>query len=83
MVFLKSILAGVVALVVGLLVAVGSFVVWGWWVTHRFSKEGGGIFAATFASGSPWMLLIVAVMVFLAGFYWEFRRVTTSNRRLH
>ena len=83
MVFVKSILAGVVVLVAGVLVAVGSFVAWSWWVTYRFSKEGGGVFAATFASGSMWMLLVAALAVFLAGFYWEFRKLTTGNRRSH
>jgi uncharacterized membrane protein len=88
MVFVKSILAGVVALAACVLVAVATFAGWGWWVIY-WSREGGSVGFVSFSFNSPWIalsifpILIVAAVVFLAGFYWKFRRLTTSNRRSH
>jgi hypothetical protein len=53
MVFVKSILAGVVALAACVLVAVATFVGWGWWVIYRSSREGGAVGLLSFSINSP------------------------------
>jgi hypothetical protein len=83
MVYLKSFLAGVAALLAVLLLAAGGFIGWGWWrINHRSANEG-GMGAVGYDVSSPWIgipLLIVIGLTFSVGFYWEFRRAKRANR---
>ena len=73
-IFIKSILAGVAALVVSsiLLVAISTLM---FFVQVRRAGSG-GIGATSVAIGPTFWIL--AVLIFAAGFWWEFRRA--SNR---
>jgi uncharacterized membrane protein len=74
MVFLKSILAGLVAVLAVVLLTVVGFAAWGWWVAHSLEQaQGGGIGA--YVVNTPWIPVpIIAAVVFVVGFWWEFRR---------
>ena len=82
MVYLKSFLAGVVALVLVLFLCIVGFIGWVFWIRHRSSNpvtEG----LVAYDVSHPWIgvpLLIVAGLTFVAGFSWEFRRATRANR---
>jgi cbb3-type cytochrome oxidase subunit 3 len=82
MVYLKSFLAGVGALVLVLFLCIVGFIGWGFWISHRSSNQvNEGVIA--YDVGRPWIgipLLIVAGLIFLAGFYWEFRRAKRADR---
>lgn len=82
MVYLKSFLAGVAALLAVLLLTAVGFIVWGWWISHRAANEG-GVGAVGYDVSSPWIgipVLTVIGLIFSAGFYWEFRRAKRANR---
>ncbi|HEY6346296.1 MAG TPA: hypothetical protein VIY49_32810 [Bryobacteraceae bacterium] len=74
MVFLKSILAGLVGVLAVVLLTVLGFAAWGWWVAHRLEQaQGGG--TGAYAVNTPWIPVpIIAAVVFVAGFWWEFHR---------
>ena len=74
MVYLKSILAGFVAVLAVVLLTVLGFAAWGWWwVAHGLEQaQGGGIGAYVNTRWIP--VPIIAAVVFVAGFWWEFRR---------
>jgi hypothetical protein len=79
MVYLKSSLVGVAALVSGLFLGVVGFIAWALWISPRSSTEGVVAYDVT----SPWIgipLMVVAGLTFLAGFSWEFRRAKRANR---
>jgi hypothetical protein len=80
MVYLKSFLAGVVALVLVLFLCIVGFIGWGFWISHRSSNHGPGGTVSYDVSRIGIPLLMVAGLIFLAGFYWEFRRATRDNR---
>jgi heme/copper-type cytochrome/quinol oxidase subunit 2 len=82
MVYLKSFLVGVVALVSVLFLGIVGFIGWGVWISHRSSNQG-SVGTVSYDVSSPWIgipLLIVTGLIFLAGFSWEFRRATRANR---
>lgn len=81
MVYLKSLLAGLASLFVALLLGIVVFFAWGWWVTRKYAAEG-GLAVIPFARGSASELLIIAGLIFLAGFYWQFRRARRAGRPL-
>ena len=76
MVYLKSILAGLAAVVGVVLMGVLSLVGWAWWMTQRVAQpEGPG--AVAYEVNSAWIIFpapIIAGAVFAIGFWWEFRR---------
>jgi len=75
-----------VALVAAILISGAVFVVWSWWIAYRSSREGGGVGMVSIGISGSWIglpVLIVAVVVFLAGFYWKFRKLTTGDRHSH
>lgn len=83
MVYFKSFLAGMAALLAVLLLAAVGFIGRGWWWTSHRSANGGGVGVVSYDVSSPWIgipLLIVIGLIFLAGFYWEFRRAKRANR---
>lgn len=77
MIYLKSFLAGLIALVVGVMIlagiAFGAMEI----MMRRLSSEGG---MGSFAVNGPWisipllLIALVAASIFLAGSYWQFRR---------
>ena len=75
MVYLKSILAGFAAVVGVVLLAVLGLIGWTWWMTQRMAQPGLG--AVAYEVNTPWILFpapIIAGVVFVLGFWWEFRR---------
>jgi uncharacterized membrane protein len=74
MVLLKSILAGLVAVLAVVFLTALGFAAWDWWVADRLEQaQGGGIGA--YVVNTPWIPVpIIAALVFVAGFWWEFRR---------
>jgi hypothetical protein len=76
MVFLKSILAGLVAVLAIVLLTVLGFAAWGWWwVAHSLEQAQGGGTGAIVGVNTPWIPVpIIAAVVFVAGFWWEFRK---------
>lgn len=75
MVFLKSILAGFLAVLAVVLLTVVAFAAWDWWVAHRLEQAQGEVIGAIVGVSTPWIPLpIIAAIVFVAGFWWEFRR---------
>ena len=84
MVYLKSFLVGVAALVLVLFLSIVGFIVWGLWISPRPSNQG-SVGTVSYDVSSPWIgipLLIVVALIFLAGFSWEFRRATRAKRPL-
>jgi uncharacterized membrane protein len=82
MVYLKSFLAGILALVSALLLCIAGLIGWALWMSHTSSNEG-SVGAVGYDITSPWIgipLLTVTALIFLAGFSWEFRRVRRSQR---
>jgi hypothetical protein len=72
MIYVKSILAGLAALVVSVILCVAVFA-----LSVYASSRGagsGGIGAVTFTIGP--IVFILAVLIFAAGFWWEFHRLT-------
>jgi hypothetical protein len=80
MVYLKSFFAGVVALVLVLILCIVGFIGWGSWISATSSNQGSLGLVSYDVSRIGIPLLIVAALIFLAGFYWEFRRATRGNR---
>jgi hypothetical protein len=75
MVLLKSILAGLVAVLAVVLLTVVGFAAWDWWVAHRLEQAQGEGIGAIVGVNTPWIPVpIIAAVVFVAGFWWEFRR---------
>ena len=74
MVFLKSILAGLVAVLAVVLLMLLGFAAWDWWVVHRLEQaQGAGIGA--YVVETPWIPVpVIAAVVFGAGFWSKFRR---------
>jgi hypothetical protein len=65
-----------------LFLAIVGFIGWGWWIDARSSDQG-SVGHISYDVSRPWIgipLLIVAGLIFLAGFYWDFRRATRANR---
>ncbi len=74
MIYLKSVIAGVVAsLLASVLLTAGTFA-WLWFETRASEQGQGGIGAVSV--GTP--LELVVLVGFVAGFVWEFRRASTA-----
>jgi hypothetical protein len=81
MVYLKSFLTGVAALVAVVLLTALGFVGWGLWISQRSANDG-SLPPVGYDISSPWIgipLLIVTGLIFAAGFYWEFRRAKRAK----
>jgi hypothetical protein len=55
---------------------------WALWISHTHSNEG-SVGAVGYYVTSPWIgipLLMVIVLIFSMGFFWEFRRAGWSQR---
>jgi hypothetical protein len=75
MLYLRSILTGFVAVLAVVLLTVLGFAAWGWWVAHRLEQARGGGVGPLVLVKTPWIPVpIIAALVFVAGFWWEFRR---------
>lgn len=74
MVFLKSILAGLIAVIGTLFLAVIGFVVWG---LSRSQRHPDGVGASTVSYDIRVIvipLVSIVGLIFAAGFWWQFRR---------
>lgn len=82
MVYLKSFLAGIAAIVIALFLCVVGLIGWALWRSHASANEG-SVGAVGYDISSPWIgipLLSVIALIFLVGFTWESRRVRRSQR---
>ena len=79
MVYLKSILAGLVAVIGTMVLAVIGFVVLGWWTSQRHSKAAGEGVVAYDIRVLVMPVAIIVGLIFVAGFWWEFRRATRAR----
>jgi len=83
MIYLKSIIAGVGAVVLTVLLATLGFVVWGWWWVSQRASSAAGVGAVSYDVNSPWIgipIVMVVMAAFAVGFSWEFRRATRASR---
>ena len=96
MVYLKSLVAGFAALIAVVLLETLGVIGWGlsikspavnrtWVVPYTNGApvvpHNNGASVAAHAISSHLPLLIIAGLIFVAGFYWEFRRATRINPR--
>ena len=82
MVYLKSFIAGIVAVLGVLFLCIVALIGWGVWISHRSYNEG-SVGAVGYDIKSPWigiLILVVVALIFLAGFSWEFRRAMRPQR---
>jgi hypothetical protein len=70
MIYVKSFLTGLGALIVVALLAVVILVVKVW------MSSAGGFFGVGAIAGPGWPVLTVSVLVFAAGFVWQYRRLS-------
>jgi hypothetical protein len=75
--FIKSVLAGLAALLLAILALIGAAVV-SMFAFHRWWFETHGIGAVSIGIGQLALTIAVAIAVlaFAAGFWWEFRRAS-------
>jgi uncharacterized membrane protein len=81
MVLLKSILAGVVAVIAVVVLSAGVFIAWGWWMANGVAQVG-SVGAVAYDVNTPWIMIplpLIVGVVFFAGFYWEYRRARRTN----
>jgi hypothetical protein len=69
--FLKSVLAGILAVIGAIAVAALGAAVYLWWLAHKY-PDSFGLGYVGFAV-SP-IFLCVLVLIFAAGFWWQWRR---------
>ena len=75
MIYLKSILAGIAAVIVSVILCVAGFALMMFALSRRSGS--GGIGAVSVSIGPiVLMLAILAILIFAAGFWWEFRRLS-------
>jgi hypothetical protein len=85
MIYVKSVLAGLVAAVVAMalpiaLVAAGAYA-WMQFETWRQAGSGGiGAVSVGIAEGIVYLGLTAGVVAFVVGFRWEFRRASRASR---
>lgn len=82
MIYLRSLLAGLVALVSVVLLGIIVLIGWAMWTTHWFSDHGSGE-TVSYDIARPWIgipLVMVVLLSFLAGFCWEFRRARRAHQ---
>ncbi len=76
MVYVKSILVGVAAVVVAAIASLFATAIY-LWIAYRPPDTGSegsiGWDPISVTRPAPWLLLI-GILIFLAGFFWEFRR---------
>ena len=75
MIYVKSVLAGVAALLVA---SVLYLCIYAFWFLPSLSKAPpgmGAVVSVRFMFGQP-LFLLIALLAFATGFYWEFRRAS-------
>ena len=82
MIYLKSVLVGMVAALVASVIYILAVFVFPLLLPFLLSRISGtgGTAAASFSSGP---VLGIAVVAFAAGFYWQFRRASQTRPRAH
>jgi hypothetical protein len=74
MIYVKSILAGLSAMVVFAVLGMASLIAWGYWIRHEFGADSWGVavdFRAVMA------VCIAGLVIFALAYYWKFRRAKT------
>jgi hypothetical protein len=75
MIYLKSLLAGLCAVVLSAILYVLALVAW--MLSYTFAESSGRVGAVSFGIGpTQW---IVGALIFAAGFWWEFRRESRAR----
>ena len=72
MIYLKSILAGIAAVIVSVILCVAGFALMMFALSRRSGS--GGIGAVSVSIGP--IVLILAILIFAAGFWWELQRAS-------
>jgi hypothetical protein len=76
LVYLKSVLAGLAALAVSAILVVGVLALALFAVSRRSGSVGIGAVSVGISDGLLWLFGLGGVLIFAAGFWWEFRRAS-------
>jgi uncharacterized membrane protein len=76
MIYLKSILAGIVAVLMVLVLVAASFAAWQY---LTMKKTGSGGVGLILFNVDLVLVLIIGLAIFCAGFYWQFRKGSAKN----
>lgn len=76
MIYLKSILAGIVAVMIALMLVVASFTAWQY---SAMARTGSGGIGLILFDVDLVAVFLIGLAVFAAGFYWQFRRASAKN----
>jgi len=82
MIYLKSVLAGVAAVIAALVLTAAAFAAWGWWTVHRAAQEAGAGVGAVEVN-TPWIVIpapILVAVAFFLGFCWQWRKAKRNQR---
>lgn len=80
MVYLKSILAGLTAVIGAMILAVIGFIVSGLWMSQRHPNGVGARAVSYDISVLAFPLVMIVGLIFATGFWWEFRRARRGAR---
>ena len=80
MVYLKSIVAGLIAVIGTLVLAVIGFIVWGLWMSQRYPNGAGASAVSYDIRALVIPLVIIVGLIFASGFWWQFRRAKRAER---
>lgn len=80
MVYLKSIFAGLIAVLGAMLLAVIGFIVWGLWMSQRHPNGVGASTVSYDIKVVAFPVVIIVGLIFAAGFWWQFRRAKRAER---
>jgi hypothetical protein len=79
MIYFKSILAGCVAVFAFAVLAGAGFLAWQYWSIYRLTQQADAA-GSNWSFNSPWISIwwvgTAALLIFAAGFYWQFRRAS-------
>ena len=80
MVYLKSIVTGLIAVIGTLVLAVIGFIVWGLWMSQRYPNGTGASAVSYDIRALVIPLVIIVGLIFASGFWWQFRRAKGAER---
>lgn len=79
MVYLKSIFAGLIAVLGAMVLAVIGFIVWSEWLSQRHPNGVGASALSYDITVVAFPLVIIVGLIFAAGFWWQFRRAKQAE----
>jgi uncharacterized protein YneF (UPF0154 family) len=80
MVYLKSIVAGLITVIGTLVLAVIGFLIWGFWMSQRHPNGAGASTVSYNIRVLVIPLVIIVGLIFASGFWWQFRRAKRAER---